>query len=381
MDSNTYQFKLFDTGIKAFELIKEDESKIFIPTSSFESLLGEYTTKYQIDLTIAADKLTYKGNEVDYEMKPYFIKDSFAYVIGLYFTIGKEEHLIEVGSNNAMVGGVFKNNVFTPNETFVPYNMFLDLVGTYEFNGAYGTEKIRITSDGKMYADSLNDTNNGLVEKEYDYSLSITTYNGNKAVRVAMKYSNLTEVYFIKDGASLVSFNNRYAVDYIYNYNGVYANGDNSTVIYLTADQLYVNGSLTSYSSYESKDGVTTITTSSSTFKFKEVDGVKKIEYNDETLNSVDFDVTKFARDYTTTSGTTYSFKAVVDPITKITSYVLSDGTTNYNYLITSYNNKIALKFSILSTTIYLYEDSGEYKIASESSIPLPPPPLPSYKG
>lgn len=67
MDSNTYQFKLFDTGIKAFELIKEDESKIFIPTSSFESLLGEYTTKYQIDLTIAADKLTYKGNEVDYE--------------------------------------------------------------------------------------------------------------------------------------------------------------------------------------------------------------------------------------------------------------------------------------------------------------------------
>lgn len=381
MDSNTYQFKLFDTGIKAFELIKEDESKIFIPTSSFESLLGEYTTKYQIDLTIAADKLTYKGNEVDYEMKPYFIKDSFAYVIGLYFTIDNEEHLIEVGSNNAMVGGVFKNNVFTPNETFVPYNMFLDLVGTYEFNGAYGTEKIRITSDGKMYADSLNDTNNGLVEKEYDYSLSITTYQEKKAVRVAMKYSNLTEVYFIKDGASLVSFNNRYAVDYIYNYNGVYANGDNSTVIYLTADQLYVNGSLTSYSSYESKDGVTTITTSSSTFKFKEVDGIKKVEYNDETLNSVDFDVTKFVKDYTTTSGTTYSFKAVVDPITKITSYVLSDGTTNYNYIITSYNNKIALKFSILSTTIYLYEDGGEYKIASESSIPLPPPPLPPYKG
>lgn len=108
MDSNTYQFKLFDTRIKAFELIKGDESKIFIPTSSFESLLGEYTTKYQIDLTIAADKLTYKGNEVDYEMKPYYIKDSFAYVIGLYFTINNEEHLIEVGSNNAMVGGVFK---------------------------------------------------------------------------------------------------------------------------------------------------------------------------------------------------------------------------------------------------------------------------------
>ena len=60
---------------------------------------------------------------------------------------------------------------------------------------------------------------------------------------------------------------------------------------------------------------------------------------------------------------------------------MLSDGTTNYNYLITSYNNKIALKFSILSTTIYLYEDDGEYKIASESSIPLPPPPLPPYKG
>ena len=163
----------------------------------------------------------------------------------------------------------------------------------------------------------------------------------------------------------MVSFNNRYAVDYIYNYNGVYANGDNSTVIYLTADQLYVNGSLTSYSSYESKDGVTTITTSSSTFKFKEVDGIKKVEYNDETLNSVDFDVTKFVKDYTTTSGTTYSFKAVVDSITKITSYVLSDGTTNYKYVITSYNNKIALKFSILSTTIYLYEDSGEIGRAS----------------
>ena len=379
-----------DVGI--FSLVNGDGEKIFVDAGVVDSIYDSYTkASKDPDIVITEESITYLGSETDYSIVAGYDPMSFSYFVGLSFPHGAVDILIQYDPSHFLY-----DYIQTPDEnilldSYISIEDFESLVGTYSFEGSYGVEDFTLTEDGKFYADTLNETGDGLVkdvEMPFHLMKGIGS-DGEYVPTIAFEYDGVT-VYLYREDAHLVSFGNSYTLDYIFKYRGAYATEDH--VIYLVDDTLYLDGEgleLVDYGVDESGNTFLEGTIGGETYRFtfSEKDGVKSVSVESDSLSLdnvpyVDLGLESLVGEYNSEDGTaTGTLGKAVDPLTGKTmaNYVLTVNGTSYDYVVVYYEGHLSLKFSDGLNTYYLYRDGEEVVLVHEgTSIPLPPPPPPA---
>lgn len=386
IDNVIYQFEILQENISSYILKQGDNVLPFFTKNVVESTYDQYTSHHQIDIVYDENGLIYKGKKVEYSIEPYYVEYYFTYVYSMKFTLDNKIHILQLGLNGLINEYITIGDEEFFETSYIPYDIYLDLIGTYTYEGKYGPESFTLTDDGHFYADTLNDSGDGLVyDVEYEYNLYIQSDNENSNVPViAFYYPKLnTTVYLFKIGYNLVAFNLNYTIDYIFNFKGAYYSENNEHAIYLVDDILYIDGikaeiNEVSHSEFTTifscvVDGVDTIVT------FLDENGAKTVNVKQGEINYsasiYNLDINVFAGTYTY-NDKTYEFKIVTDPITGISKYAFSDGFINYDYVVCAHNGHIAIKISILFDTYYLYVDGDSVLLDVEQGMIPPPPPL-----
>ena len=268
--------------------------------------------------------------------------------------------------------------------TYIPYEYYEELIGTYYFDGAYGPEKFKLTNDGHFFADTLDKETGELKEVEYAYRLTMmrNTTTGLLQAVIGFEAVENTFVLLYKVENGLLSFSSVYTREDLFNVRGVYATSDNSTVVHMVDNVVYINGDEYSITNVETLTNGVKFDTTSGGFSLTILeDGT--LTLNDGTkessLTKIDFDLSSYVGDYSSqsTSGATVKFEAVVDPMTNVTTYKLNKNGMALSYVITSYEGHVALKFTDISGTYYLYNDGTKVVYVEEAGGLLPPPPPP----
>ena len=269
---------------------------------------------------------------------------------------------------------------------------FDGLVGRYVFTGTYGDEAFELTSDGKFYADVLNETGDGLVlrqEKDYHVGVSLLA-NGTSQVTLQFYHDGIW-VYLYKNAYSVTCFETRYTDERLHAVNGTYASANNESVVFINRDKLYVDGTeatINSLSGELKADGVITlnVTVSGKTkdleFTLDSSMNVSSVNFDEETLTDTKLDLDVFKGTYTDASDNIIAVNdfiglgGAVDGLTiKVTP--TSGFAIDYtDYTVVSRNGNLALKVAGLGVDYYLIYDGEEVTAESESSLP-PIPPLP----
>ena len=268
--------------------------------------------------------------------------------------------------------------------TYIPYEYYEDLIGTYYFDGAYGPEKFKLTNDGHFFADTLDKETGELKEVEYAYRLTMIRNATTGLLQAVIGFEAVenTFVLLYKVENGLLSFSSVYTREDLFNVRGVYATSDNSTVVHMVDNVVYINGDEYSITNVETLTNGVKFDTASGGFSLSILeDGTLTLNdgTSESSLTKIDFDLSSFVGDYSSqsTSGATVKFEAVVDPMTNVTTYKLNKNGMALSYVITSYEGHVALKFTDISGTYYLYNDGTRVVYVEEAGGLLPPPPPP----
>lgn len=389
VDNVTYQFMILQENIGSYILKQGDKTTPFFIKTLVESTYDQYTSHHQVEIVYNEEGLTYKGQKVDYSIEPYYVEYYFTYTYAMKFTLDNKTHILQFGLNGLINEYIVANEEDVFETSYVNYDVYLDLIGTYTFNGKFGPESFTLTDDGHFYADTANESGDGLdYNVEYDYNLSLrANSDGTSTPVIAFYYPKLdTTIYLYKEGHSLLAFNLKYVADYIFKYQGVYYDNTMSHAVYLVDDVLYVDGAKAEVSDIEHNNETTTFTCTvdnkTTVVTFTTNEGVKSVTLTQDeltfTANHYDFNIELFVGSYTY-NDKTYEFKKVVDPLTQLSKYAFSDGFMNYDYVVCAYNGHVCIKISIFFDTFYLYLDGDVVKMDVVNGMlpPPPPPPLP----
>lgn len=389
VDNVTYQFMILQENIGSYILKQGDKTTPFFVKTLVESTYDQYTSHHQVEIIYNEEGLTYKGQKVDYSIEPYYVEYYFTYTYAMKFTLDNQTHILQLGLNGLINEYIVTNEGDKFETSYVNYDVYLDLIGTYTFNGKFGPESFTLTDDGHFYADTANETGDGLdYNVEYDYNLSLrANSDGTSTPVIAFYYPKLdTTIYLYKEGHSLLAFNLKYVADYIFKYQGVYYDNTMSHAVYLVDDVLYVDGVKAEVSDIEHNNETATFTCTvdnkTTVVTFTTNEGAKSVTLTQDeltfTANHYDFNIELFVGSYTY-NDKTYEFKKVVDPLTQLSKYAFSDGFMNYDYVVCAYNGHVCVKISVLFDTFYLYLDGDVVKMDVVNGMlpPPPPPPLP----
>lgn len=371
----TYKFQIFESTSGLYTLTSETYGmQFFFPLATIEDLYGDWTNKVTTSLTFDNDYITVGDDKAIYTVGVRYDEASFTYDLALYFTINNVDYWLDPSN------GMFTlYNYDAEASEYALYNYYIktseaqSLIGRYCFVGSYGEEAFELTEDGTFYADTPVDGK--LVKTEYEYflgkvsdQLCIAFITGNYAV------------YLYKSGAHLTTFGNNYVLDYIFDYNGFYADTTSGRAFYLEEDNVYLDGTSYTLSSYKEENDQTILTFGDYTATLSTKDGVKSVVITDKdgetylSVNETEVDLDSYVGSYTV-SGSTYSFSKVTDSISGAVNYYLVDSYNNqYSYTLYVRNGYITFKFSAGGSTYYLYNNGTENVLEAESSIPLPPP-------
>lgn len=378
LGDNLY-FSIFYIYEGMYVLENNNETTYFISEEFLNDLTNTYTKKCDKDLIINDDgTLVYEETTYKYSYDTYYTgaawRNMFVFTDNLDHT-----HYIVVGEDNNPSLIEYDSDLETELYSYIPYDAFLNLIGTYYYEGKYGDEKFKLTKDGHFYADTLNSTNDGLnydVEMEFYY-----TYSQGRGV-INFYYNGYTIfVYGSSNGISVTVMGIPYVKEDLYKVRGSYFN-QSGHAIYINLDNLYFDGTSLSISNVETSGNLTTIyTESGETFTYDS--STKSFTYESSTekvsLTSVSsFNFDDYLGEITLSDGSTatlkekYSSLSTEDSKSKI-GYEVKIGTYySFDLIPVIKDEMISLKATGYGINYYFYLDNG-LKVIEESSIPLPP--------
>lgn len=383
VDGVTNELEILDEKNNIYSLKSGDTVATYFNKVNFDAGYGTYTHKFEKEIVFEDTTITYYGEKVNYTLVAEYNASSFSYDTKIEFVIGEVKHSLLYTSTLVLSEDVIENGKVVDSITYIQYEYFESLCGTYYFDGAYGPEKFKLTTDGHFYADTFNDETNQLEEVEYDYRLTMNKNSSTGQLEPVIGFEALENffvlLYQVNNG--LISFNSIYVREDIFNLRGVYATSDESTVVYMVDNLVYVNGKEYNITNIEVlTDGIRFASEGlGNTFTFTN-DG--ELTLNDGSLDlelaKVDFNPADYAGEYHLDSDPTLSikFEAVTDIMTNVVSYKLRRGDTTLSYIVTSYEGHLALSFANGLSTYYLFKD-GDTVVYVEDSGFLPPPPPP----
>lgn len=375
LNDTVYTFEILDTNTKAFTLKSGSETLYFFNKETITALYNDYTEKVSKSLSLSKDAINFNSSDNTYTIKPRYVKSNFAYTIGIYFSNENKDYILVPSSQTLYLYQTVNEQEHFIN-SYITTEDASNFVGKYNFQGTYGVESMELKSDGSFYADTA-DKSGKLTPVEYSYSWS----KQNDSLSLTFNASATSAVPVTYHGTYVSVFTNKYIKDYIYNYQGVYANDDH--IIYLNDGSIYVDGTEQNITSSEkNENNETIINYGSYQATFSSVNSTKQVVISDGTTsytaNEQNIDLASFVGEYTyTLSSTDYTanFKLNTDPISGHKKYVLDIDGINYDYVYVLRNGYLTMKFSLIGTYIYLYNNGTSNIIEAESSIPLPPAP------
>lgn len=390
LDGKTYVFSIVELSNEIYSLTVDGNTKYFFTDAIFEGLRKEYTSG-KGDIAISGTNINYLGETTKIDVKPLYDSYSFVNNIAVYFTTESgEEHSLIYYKYGMMADYLVDDP--NPIETYISQKDFDDLVGRYVFTGTYGDEAFELTSDGKFYADVLNETGDGLVlrqEKDYHVGVSLLA-NGTSQVTLQFYHDGLW-VYLYKNAYSVTCFETRYTDERLHAVNGTYASANNESVVFINRDKLYVDGTEATINSLNGElkaSGVIALNvtvngeTKDLEFTLDSSMNVSSVSFGEETLTDTKLDLDVFKGTYTDASDNIIAVNdfiglgGAVDGLTiKVTP--TSGFAIDYtDYTVVSRNGNLALKVAGLGVDYYLIYDGEKVTAESESSLP-PIPPLP----
>ena len=387
----TYVFSILELNNGIFTLTSEGTSKNFFTESILTGLRQEYTSG-KGEIHVSDNEINYLGETLKFDLKSYYNAYSFTNNVALYFeTAEGEEHYIIYYKYEMLTD--YKVGSEEPIETYVTKEAFDSFVGRYVFNGTYGPESFELTSDGKFYADVLNEKGDGLIlrqEKEYHIGVSVLA-TGETQVTLQFNHKG-TWLYLYKNGYSLLVFETKYVDERLFTVNGTFASENNANVVFINRDIVYIDGeeaTINSLSGEVVANGTITLnvtlndTTQDLVFKLDENAEVESATLGETLLNDANLDLNVFKGKYKDTSGNTYNvsdYVGIGGAIDGLKVTVTSSGgssSTYTEYAVVNRNGKLALLIEGIGYNYYLIYDGSSVTAESESTIPLPPPPPP----
>lgn len=392
VNSKDYKLSLLDLKTESAVLECEDEKLHFISENVVAQYYDSFVTQYEDDLVLSKYNLSYFGETYDYSLEAYYSDYYFSYYVAVNFKAGDKQ-----------VNCVFKNKMVTITETrtsglvsqktAIARNLFDSLVGTYYFDGEYGPEKLKLTSDGHFYADTEKASQDGLIyDVEYTYTLSTVLGADLETVQPIVTFypiagSNVG-LNCVKTGNKLMVGDVPYTVDYLFNINGVYVDENNLNVVEVREDKVYVNGTSATIKevTHDERGTYVIVDNGFSEVKYSFSDYGDGVIYPSSNENGYT-EYSKVEMNYSALLGeyvngtTTYTLSRGTLVSGKVEyGYVLSDGFILLKeYGVVLKDGYVALKFTSLSGNIYLYLVDGQPTLVVESTIPLPPgPPIPT---
>lgn len=364
-----YEFMLLESNGIA-RLTSNDISKDFFIQEDVNEIYSTYTSKCESEITINNQKITYFCNTTNYKISAYYSTNTYSYIMSIDF----------VNENKTMQGfpskGMIEITDGKKSTTFIDIEGFNELVGTYCYDGEFGVEKFRLTSDGHFYADTLNSSKDGIIKDvEYDYSLKMSyDYANNAYPTIVFYYDNKSSLDLVlKDNALVVGGTLNYTADYLYQYQGIYVDSETTSVIELRENSLYVDGTKVTIKEVTYDNEHTYVTANVNfnevtyTFTKNEDKNVASLGDNELTFEEISIDSLIGEYEY---NETTYEVKKVDN------NYVVTNGTTtSTGYSVVIYDNHIAIKFTYGLDTIYVYSTSEGNVLVYEAAAlpPLPP--------
>lgn len=384
VDGVTNELEILDENNNIYSLKSGDTVATYFNKVNFDAGYGTYTHKFEKEIVFEDTTITYYGEKVNYTLVAEYNASSFSYDTKIEFVIGEVKHSLLYTSTLVLSEDICdENGEVVDSTTYILYSYFESLVGTYYFDGAYGPEKFKLTSDGHFYADTLNKETNQLEEVEYNYRLTMNMNYTTGELSPVIGFEALPNYFVLlyKVDNGVLSFNSVYTREDLFNVRGVYASSDCSTVLYMVNNVAYLNGTECTISNIKTlTDGIQFAL--DETMETITITNDGKVTISNKTgesqLEKVDFDITEYVGDYTSqsSSGLDVKFEEVVDPLTNLTTYKLKRGSTNFDYVVTSYNGHIALMFVDIFGKYYLYKNGDEIVYTEEGGMLPPPPPL-----
>ena len=366
--SGNKQLSLVQENIGYFVLSSDESDAVNLYSQAIlDGVYGTYSSDGKDSFVFNADAITYKGIHYDYEFVPSYQSGLGTYNFGVSSSLGDFE------SN--LAGCIYSDKL-----SLVSKDIFAKIAGTYSLYGAYGIESIKITSDGDLSLDTLNEAGDGL-DKDVPYTYQIITTGGDDIALLGFPYNGLTVfLYVYEDHVTVAGLD--YYKEAITNTWGVYLDEASSNILFVNDGVLYYNGTAVTINSkvefgssliYDTSVGVIALSASD--------DGASATILNDGTVTSLTrkyayTDYSKFVGEYTA-NDTTVKFEAAT------TSYQATIGSGSAidlsDMIFVLKDGKVAIQIPNVLEKYYLIMDDATGTVSCEyegSSIP-PAPPLP----
>ncbi len=362
------RLNIVQEGIGYFSLSSDNSEDVVLYSQAvLDEVYGTYSSDGKDTFVINSDVISYKGSYYDYEFVPSFQSKLGTYNFGISSKLGDFEHNLN--------GCIYSDEL-----SLVSKDIFGKIAGTYSLYGTYGIENIKLTADGDLSLDTLNEAGDGL-DKDVPYTYQIITTDGDQIAVLGFPYNGLTIfLYVYKDHVMVAGLD--YYREEITNTWGVYLDETSSNILYANDAALYYNGTAVTIKStiklgsslvYDTSVGIITISASD--------DGGSAVINNNGVVTSLTrkyafTDYAKFVGEYTANDTaikfekTTTSYQATIGEGSPIDLsslfFVLKDG-------------KVAIQISTIFEKYYLILDESTGTVTCEyggSSIP-PAPPIP----
>lgn len=349
-------------------ILKDGEKEITLYNqATLNKVFGDYSSNGQDTLHFDASSLTYEGNHYDYEFMPFYYKGMGVYL----FAISSEF-------------GYFESNLagclYDDTHSFVKTSVFADIAGTYSAYGDYGIENITFKENGKLYLDTVNDAQSGLLrDQPFDYMIMTReNTNGEKAFLTFTYKNNSIFIYFFEERVTIMGldyYEQTTALSW-----GTYVDESMTHALFVQDGNVYYDGDAVTINSKTKTETTITMDTSKGTLVLSKED-----DNWSATLDGVSFerklsfeDYKKFAGEYSA-NDTAITLKK--DGI----SYAITLGETNLsisNVTMVIKDEKLAMKipsgFDHYYLSLDLATDEVTASFESGGLLPPPPPPLPA---
>ncbi len=389
-----WTINVLDYENKIFSMTQNNGlSTIYLFDESFFANLEnkEYTSgRENIVFKYDGDKinLNYKNEDIPFILAPVYDEYSFSYLIVVDFEYQGDylEFIYQTGGQ--WTEYALEEGQYVATDSYIPVDIFNKLVGVYQYEGEYGVEGFELTSDGKFYADVLNETGDGLIKhQEKDYQLQMLTLGTGEVNPVITFYHDGYWVNCYFEDYSLLVVETRYVREELFSYSGIYVDENNTNILAIYQNKIMLNGEEVSIIDMNETNDILTIEVSvndvlTSIVFETDTNGDKKATCNGVEYILSDVDYESFIGNYTDASGNTYVFDyhyglgGVINGFEL--TYTSSSAGVPYVYtdfVVVLKNGHITLQFSGIGETYYLEMDGSEVVASVESSIPLPPPP------
>lgn len=383
LDEVEYTFTSVDESIGYYSLVAGEAAFDYFSESVYSSLNDTFTSTGVNRLYIDDGKLGF-GESADtaYDLEAYTENDGIDYLISLTYQTGTESNRLLSSNGIDIYTTTGVTGSYNIGASYIPLDGFEALVGEYRACGRYGTETIKLSSDGHFYADTINDEGTGLtMSVEYSFSLAASLSDGEPVYGLSFLTDGVSVPAYLSEG-NLVIGTATYYPSYIYDLSvtdsgigAVYQNG--SDLIYVENGSFYYNGELVEVENGHDSPLEVTIDGESVSLTIGDDGLTLAFSSGSRTFAKQDFDIDSYLGDYTVdVSGTscTYSFKKTTSSSNLLTGYgVEVQAGVVYKASVVLRDGVITIKASVTGVDIYIYNNGTENVMEYVSSIPLPP--------